>query len=89
MILYRCDRCNREVRSSSRNNYRDGMIRYGVKFKLDSYANEYEDDLDLCPMCTHELDLFLNGKPLAPDFPDETHFTYSEKIRDSIRKGEL
>lgn len=88
MVLYRCDRCNREIHNSSRNNYRDGMIRYDVKFKLDSYDNEYEDHLDLCPRCTNELDLFLNGKPLAPGFPDETYLTYSDKIRDGISKGE-
>lgn len=88
MIQYKCDRCGREIHKSSRNNYRDGMIYYDVKFKLDSYDNEYEDHLDLCPKCTNELDLFLNGKPLA-DFPGETYFTYSERIRDSIKKGEL
>ena len=88
MIQYKCDRCGREIHACSRNNYRDGVIRFNVDFKLDT-PDQYDDRLDLCPRCTNELDLFLGGQPLAPGLPDETHLTYSEKIRISISKGEL
>ena len=52
-----CDRCNAEYRSAEIIGFRYKLIENGV---------DYEDDMDLCPECTKELEMWFRktNKPI-------------------------